>query len=94
MAFFSLFLILPLLGIVFTLEVLKLLVPIYIGWAIFMIIVAIILYILLKRKHIFDRYHEGWKKTAMTLLKYFIVLDGVFYLLTIFAAIYFLCVFP
>jgi hypothetical protein len=42
----------------------------------------------------FDRYHEGWKKTAMTILKYFIILDGLFYLFTIFAAIYFLCVFP
>lgn len=94
MAFISLFLILPMLGIVFTLEVLKLLVPIYIGWAVFMIIVAIVAYILLKRKHMFDRYHEGWKKTAMTILKYFIILDGLFYLFTIFAAIYFLCVFP
>ena len=47
MAFISLFLILPMLGIVFTLEVLKLLVPIYIGWAVFMIIVAIVVYVLL-----------------------------------------------
>ena len=93
MAFISLFLILPMLGIVFTLEVLKLLVPIYIGWAVFMIIVAIVVYVLLKRKHMFDRYHEGWRN-RMTILKYFIILDGLFYLFTIFAAIYFLCVFP
>ena len=72
----------PMMGIMYTIWILEILLKVYLVYAVIVALVSLAVFLVLRKKGMFTRYAKGWKQYGMKALQIFLIFEMAFYCIT------------